>query len=155
MLVMFLISEWTNIYNTIRHIKPGKNAWFYAVIFFIYQMTKFTFQHTKVYQMLKQNTENNTTKLMIVSRAKDGMWENYYGKDPKTEAMPIQSSAYFTLAGSTAKIKLQYETMDEAKIDLSRISKINPTGGYGICVIDFNSHDKPFLHYQNKMLEAA
>lgn len=105
--------------------------------------------------MLTPAPKNVQPKFMIVSRAQDGMWEKYYGVDPKTHPLPRQSSAYFTLAGSAAKIKAQYDSVEEANADMKKITKVNPTGGYGICQIDFESHEKPYLHFENKLYEAA
>lgn len=99
--------------------------------------------------------ENKTPKVMIVSRAKNGLWETYYSKDPKTSPMPKTASAYFTLAGSAAKIKPFYTDIQEAEQDLKKIKLINPTGGYAICELDEASHEKPYLHYESKILEAA
>ena len=105
--------------------------------------------------MLTPASQNVQPKYMIVSRAQDGMWENYYGKDTKKHPMPRQSSAYFTLAGSAAKIKQQYDSVEDAEIDMKKIKQINPSGGYGICQIDFDSHEKPYLHYETKLFDAV
>lgn len=105
--------------------------------------------------MLTKASNTNNTKFMIVPRAKDGMWETYYGRDPKTHAMPLQASAFYKLSGAAAKLKLAYDSVEDANVDLARLFKIDPTGGYAVCQIDFLSHEKPYLHYENKLAQAA
>lgn len=105
--------------------------------------------------MLISASQDNQPTFMIVPRAKDGMWESYYGRDPKIHAMPQLSSVFFKLSGAAAKIKLQYDSKEDAEQDLEKLFKIDPTGGYGIAQIDFSSQEKPYLHYENKLIQAA
>ena len=105
--------------------------------------------------MLNSASKDNQPKFMIVPRAKDGMWESYYGRDPKTTPMPQLSSAFYKLSGAAAKVKLQYDSPADAEADLEKLFKIDPTGGYAVCQIDFFSHEKPYLHYENKIAQAA
>lgn len=99
--------------------------------------------------------QNKQPKFMIVPRAKDGMWETYYGRDPKIQPMPVKASAFYKLSGAAIKIKLQYDNQDDAKPDLEKLLNIDPTGGYAICQIDFYSHNKPYLHYENKLANLS
>ena len=125
-------------------------------IFFSYQMTELQFSlNNQGLQMLNTTAQDNKPMFMIVPRAKDGMWESYYGRDPKTHAMPQQASAFYKLSGAAAKLKLQYTNPEEAQQDLEKLLKIDPTGGYAVCQIDFFSHEKPYLHYENKIAQAA
>ena len=70
----------------------------------------------------------------IVKYAGDDKWEHYFDTDPK-KGVRISHSAFYTYSGSSAGIKLSYESAEEANADLKKINGDNPCGDYAVCIV--------------------
>lgn len=94
-------------------------------------------------------------KFIIVPKAKKGMWEHYYGRDPSITPMPKGSSVFYKLLGQVLKVKPDYNSIEEAQEDLEKLLELDPDGGFVISVLDVKSIEKPYLHYENKLTQVA
>lgn len=72
----------------------------------------------------------------IVKHASDLYWTFYFEKDPKETGVDVDMSMHSTYTGRTLGVRERYNSLEEAESTCKTLNKLNPSGGYGVCLIN-------------------